>query len=406
LDTTFNGTGVVTTSIDSDSTAFSVAVQPDGKIVAAGQSFSQGRGNFAVARYESDGDLDLTFKGTGIVTTAISSTFDFNPYLAIQPDGKIVLAGTSGMGDKAAFAVVRYEHDGDLDPTFNATGLVTTAITPGADVGRSIALQPDGKIVVAGESSKGSFISDFAVARYDSGGNLDPSFNGSGVVTTSIGNSASGRSVAIQPNGKIVVAGFTERDFGDYDFAVTRYEPDGDLDLTLNGTGIVTTSLSSEQDKALSVALQSDGKIVATGLNGGSFGTQFAVVRYEPDGDLDPTFNGTGIVTTSISSGDASTAVAIQPNGKIVVIGESFDANTGLNFTVVRYERDGQLDTTFNQTGIVTTPMSTGSDTALSVALQPDGKIVVAGDSLDSNFNFTVARFLGDHFLFLPIILK
>ena len=202
LDTTFNGTGVVTTSIDG-STAFSVAVQPDGKIVAAGQSFSQGRSNFAVARYESDGNLDLTFKGTGVVTTPISSTFDFNPYLAIQPDGKIVLAGASGMSDKADFAVVRYESDGDLDPAFNATGIVTTSITAGADVGRSIALQPDGKIVVAGDSSKGSFISDFAVARYESSGKLDSTFNGTGVVTTSIGDSASGRSVAIQPDSKI-----------------------------------------------------------------------------------------------------------------------------------------------------------------------------------------------------------
>jgi len=171
----------------------------------------------------------------------------------------------------------------------------------------------------------------------------------------------------------------------------------------------VTTSLSSEQDKALSVALQSDGKIVATGLNGGSFGTYFAVVRYELDGDLDPTFNGTGIVTTSISSGDASTAVAVQPDGKIVVVGESFDLDTGLNFTVVRYESDGQLDTTFNQTGIVTTPVSPSSDTALSVALQPDGKIVVAGDSLDSNFNFTIVRYLGDESdqrIYLPLLLK
>jgi len=222
LDTTFNGTGVVTTSIDSGSIVFSVAVQPDGKIVAAGQSFSQGSGNFAVARYESDGDLDLTFKGTGIVTTPISSMFDFNPYLAIQPDGKIVLAGASGTVDKAGFAVVRYKSDGDLDPTFNATGIVTTAITAGADVGRSIALQPDGKIVVAGDSSRGSFISDFAIVRYESSGKLDSTFNGTGVVTTSIGNSASGRSVAIQPDGKIVVAGFTERSVGDYDFAVTR----------------------------------------------------------------------------------------------------------------------------------------------------------------------------------------
>ena len=314
------------------------------------------------------------------------------------------------MGDSPTFALVRYLSNGALDPTFGGIGIITTSITSERDLGYALAPQPDGKIVVAGTSSN-VFSSTFTVARYLNDGQLDPTFNQTGIITTAIGNSASGRDVAIQADGKIVVAGSSERTFFDTDFALARYDSDGHLDLTFNGTGVVTTSLS-EKDTAISVAIQPDGKILAAGFGSRGFGSHFTIVRYEPDGALDPTFNGTGVVTTSISGGDAAIAIALQPDGKIVAVGHRVANDTEQYFAMARYDSDGQLDTTFNQTGIVTTTDSPTLETAFAVAIQPDDKIVVVLDSfLTPKSYFTVARFLGsptigDRRIYLPAILK
>jgi uncharacterized delta-60 repeat protein len=401
LDLTFNGTGVVTTSISSGGDiGRSVALQPDGKIVVAGESGPY----LAVARYNSDGSLDTTFNNTGVLTTPIGSSSGGNS-VALQPNGKIVVAGSSFNGvNTTKFVVVRYNNDGMLDPTFNGTGIVLTSIGGISDTGWSVALQPDGKIVVAGQSND-----DFAVARYETNGVLDTTFNSTGAVTTSIGDSFDlFRSVAIQPDGKIVAAGSSD-EIGEFpQFVVARYEISGTLDTTFNNTGILTTPPGLDSGVAFSVAIQPDGKIVASG--GGNNAGDLIVVRYDENGKLDLSFNGTGVVTTPISSGyDFGVSVALQPDGKIVVAGLS-DYNSGNEeLVVVRYQSNGSLDTTFNGTGIVKTSIANKGTGGLSVAIQPDGKIVAAGFNGDvSTLDFAVVRYIidGQPPMFLPVITK
>ena len=396
LDPTFGSGGKVITPVgSSDDGASSVAIQPDGKIVAAGNSFNGTNADIAVVRYNTVGTLDTSFGGTGKVITPVGSSNDGASSVAIQPDGKIVAAGYSFNGANSNdFAVVRYNTDGTLDTSFGGTGKVITPISSSHDAASSVAIQSDGKIVAAGTS--GNFPNfDFAVVRYNTDGTLDTSFNGTGKVITQVGSSGDvAYSVAIQSDGKIVVVGYSFNGAGAA-FAVVRYNTNGSLDTSFNGTGKVITPMGSN-DVARSVAIQSDGKIVVAG-NSPNDGADpaFAVVRYNTNGSLDTSFGGTGKVITQVSSGvESANSVAIQADGKIVVAGGSQGAD--YDFAVVRYNADGSLDTSFNGTGKVVTPIGSRGDHASSVAIQPDGKIVAAGRSNNgSNHDFALVRYQG-----------
>ena len=285
----------MTTAIGSfDDVGNSMAIQSDGKIVVAGYSSIGGYDNFALIRYNPNGSLDTSFNGTGKVTTAIGSVHDRGNSVAIQSDGKIVVAGYS-QNSNYDFAVVRYNPNGSLDTTFNGTGKVTTAFGTSNDVGNSVAVQSDGKIVVAGQTIIGSN-DDFALVRYNSNGSLDTNFNGAGKVTTAIGSFGDrAHSMAMLSDGKIVVAGESYMGGSAYDFALARYNSNGSLDTSFNGTGKVTTAFGSSDDIGNSVAVQSDGKLVVAGyaLTGGNF--NFALARYEGGIDLDPDTDGDGI---------------------------------------------------------------------------------------------------------------
>jgi uncharacterized delta-60 repeat protein len=396
LDTSFNGTGKVVTPIGSSyDTAYSVAVQSDGRVVAAGYSLTGTSGDFAVVRYNTDGTLDPSFNGTGKVITDIGAS-DLAHSVALQPDGKIVAAGNSGTGSDGAFAVARYNTNGTLDTSFGGTGKVTTDIGVSQDVAYSVAIQPSGKIVAAGYSFSGSYPL-FALVRYNADGSLDASFGGTGKVTTDIGAGGDyAYSVAIQSDGKIVAAGESGTGSG-YNFALVRYNSNGTLDTSFGGTGIVTTDISGG-DLAYSVAIQPDSRIVAAGQSSNGSDWDFALVRYNSNGTLDTSFGGTGKVTTDIGvSQDAALSVAFQPDGKIIAAGESGTASD-YEFAVVRYNINGTLDTSFNGTGKVTTAIGTGTDSGISVAIQPDGRIVVAGESSNASnteTDFAVVRYYG-----------
>ena len=393
LDFTFSGTGKVTTALGSGTdNGNSVAIQSDAKIVVAGSSFNGTNPDIALVRYNINGSLDTTFNGTGKVTTDIGGRESVANSIAIQSDAKIVVAGSSFNGTNTDFAVVRYNANGTLDTTFNGTGKVTTAVGDD-DSAQGVAVQPDGKIVVAGSSS-----SKFALVRYNANGTLDTSFGGSGIVTTTIGVSSHGSSVAIQPDGKIVVAGDSSPG-GAFNFALVRYNANGSLDTTFNGTGKVTTDIGGSTDHGVSVTIQSDEKIVVAGASYqvAAGNMDFALARYNSDGSLDTTFNGTGKVTTAVGgSDDFARSLAVKNDGKIIVAGSSFNSNDDL--ALVRYNANGTLDTTFNGTGKVTTAVGDGGDYGYSVAIQSDGKFVVAGVSYNgSNNDLAVARYEGDY---------
>ncbi len=405
LDPTFSGDGRVTTAIgSSNDEAKAIALQPDGKIVAAGISQGTTSSETALARYNADGSLDTSFGGDGKVTTPYG-THSRAYAIAIQSDGKIVAAGDSGNPG----AVFRYNADGSLDITFDNDGVVLI----GFDINNrnalfyAVAIQPDNKILVAGYY-EGPFFApnlhttDFALARLNPDGSLDTSFGTNGKVLTNIGGGEVVNALIIQPDGKIVAAGWTESFIGG-GFALVRYTTNGSLDATFGNNGKVITGFGGEDTYgiATSAALQHDGKIVAAGdyrLSETEWGT--AVVRYNSNGSLDNSFDNDGIAQALFSTRATAYGVAIQSNGRIVTAFGNPQSNSSNDFEMLRYNSNGSLDASFGVNGRVTTDFRGYGDVAQAVAIQPNGRIVVAGlaQSGTSPFDndFAVARYIGD----------
>lgn len=398
LDGTFNSTGKVTTSFGSAyDGGKDIAMQSDGKIVVVGVYPHGTDDDFAVARYLSDGTLDAGFGTSGKVTTSIGANRDAAYSVAIQTDGKIVVAGLSSDGTYNHIAVVRYTSVGVLDNTFDTDGIVTTVVGSSDNPGYSVVIQSDGKIVVSGYAHIG-LNDDFALVRYNSNGSLDTGFGTGGIVTTNFGSGvAAGNSIAIQSDGKIVVAGYYNTGGMANDFAVVRYNSDGSLDNAFDTDGKVTTAIGSASDVGYSAAIQADGKIVVAGYAHIGTTDDFAVVRYTNTGALDNTFDTDGKVTTDFGTGaDWGNSVALQLDGKIVVAGFGYSSSTKI--ALARYNSDGSLDNTgFGSGGKVTTAIGSSGDYGNSVALQSDGKIIVAGLSYvnGSDADFAVVRYSG-----------
>jgi uncharacterized delta-60 repeat protein len=340
LDGTFGTGGKVRTDFESGEQAFAVAVQPDGKIVAAGGLTAE----FELARYNPDGSLDGTFGTGGKVTTrfGLGIPFTVAHALVLQPDGKIVVAGTATPATDWDFGLARYNPNGTLDATFGAGGRVTTDISGhlSADLVWAVALQPDGKLVVAG-STTGPSGEAFALARYMPSGGLDGSFGSSGRVTTSFGGDQDwAQAVAVQPDGRIVAAGKTGNQccLGTFNFALARFNAGGTLDSAFGTGGKVTTDFAGGTDNAHALVIQADGKLLAGGerlpggnVSGASF--DFALARYQPGGTLDPTFGSGGLVTTDFPGhNDHVYALALQQDGKVVAAGDSSP-----DFALARY---------------------------------------------------------------------
>jgi uncharacterized delta-60 repeat protein len=398
LDASFDGDGrvntVTTTSFTSYSIAYAAAIQTDGKIVATGFGSDFGTWtDFTVIRYNTDGSLDTSFDGDGIVRTDFALSNEQARAATIQPDGKIVAAGYKGEGSGDDFALVRYNTDGSLDTSFDTDGKTINDMGyPTTSGAGGVAAQPDGKIVVAGYSYNG-FNDDFALVRYNANGTRDESFGNGGKVLTEISTYIQGeraRAVAIQADGKIIAAGQTTLSVTGSDFVLVRYNANGSLDGSFHG-GIVPTDFDNNSfDFANAIAIQADGKIVAAGVASTNANFDFAIARYNTDGTLDTSFDGDGKVVTSFStSSDTAYAVVIQPDGKIVVAGSS-----NSDFTLARYNADGSLDTSFDGDGIVMTNIAGSNDVAVSLVLQTDGRIVAAGGAfVGGQSDFALARY-------------
>lgn len=317
------------------------------------------------------GDLDPSFGNAGLVTTDFGGRGDFGLAVALQSDGKIVAAGNSSSTAGAfslSFAVARYNPNGTLDPTFGSGGTVLTGFGGSLSAAADVAVQPDGKILAVG------FVAgDFGIARYNANGMLDPTFGTGGLVTTDFGGFDQANGVALQPDGKVVVVGPLQGTIG-----VARYNSDGSLDATFGSGGKVVTDASPSFDGAFDVAIWS-GKIVVGGGTGlyGSGASDFQVVRYNADGSLDPSFGGGGIVTTDFGGSDSIFGIAVTTDGKITAAGGTTSPG---DFAVARYNSDGSLDSTFDGDGKTTTDFAGGTDDlGNGVVVQPDGSITVAG---------------------------
>lgn len=401
LDQTFDLDGRVTTDFGSRDSAGGVVIQPDGKIVAAGFGAGPGEFDFAVARYNTNGSLDPSFGGgDGMVTTDFATSDDRGWALAIQPDGKIVVAGQTFVarsvgGSDLDFALVRYNGDGSLDTSFGGDGKVNTDLGANeTDAALDVALQSDGKIVAAGyvrnlfPDPRGP--ADFAVARYNADGSLDTTFGPGGSVTTDFGmDHDEASAVVIQSDGRIVAAGFAFS--GTFDFGLARYNTNGTPDLGWGGDGTVLTNFGGT-DSATGLALQPDGRIVAAGSTNLSGSVDMALARYNTDGSLDNGFDGDGRVTTDFGGDDSASDVALQTDGKIVAAGSRLIGT--YDFALGRYLPNGSLDPLWSQDGKVTTDFGGASDIAHGVAIQADGKIVAAGCAFCLEaFDFALARY-------------
>jgi uncharacterized delta-60 repeat protein len=398
LDPRFGNGGVVATDFSqTDDVAFGIAVQPDGKIVVSGQSGIYPDLHSALARYNRNGRLDSTFGTGGKLVVTFDSSSDYLYAPVIQSDGKIVAAGSAG---GTAFLLARFNADGSLDQTFGNNGSVETTFGDPTAAAKAVVLQADGKIIVVGVSGAGSYseLNDFALARYNSDGSLDPSFGTGGKVKTHFpgvfNTGSSATSAALQPDGKLVVGGHYKNERTPHQFALARYNSNGNLDSTFGSSGKVMTFVGTGDAFSFAIALQSNGRIVLAGYSY-TQGHDFTLAGYNPNGTLDSTFGNGGFMATDFSGStdDIAYAMTMQSDDKLIVAGRTGEYPE-FDFGLIRYGSDGQLDQSFGTGGKVTTNLSSG-DYAFAVAVQ-NGKIVLAGISFNgANNDFTVARYLG-----------
>ncbi len=375
-----------------------LTVQPDGRIVVAGYSSNGSNDDFSLIRLNAAGTLDTSFNGTGKVLMPVGSYHDYGMSVNVQPEGKIVVAGISQEeGSDGDFSLIRLNADGTLDTSFNGTGKVTVPVGTSHDVGRSVTVQPDGKIVVAGYSFNGND-NDFSLIRLNADGTLDTSFNLTGKLLVPLGTAGDlGYSVTVQPDGKIVVAGHSASATGT-DFSLIRLNADGTPDTSFNGTGELLVPVGTgSYDYGQSVTVQPDGKIVVSGYSIDDAGSDFSLIRLNADGTLDTSFNGTGKAVLPVGTAyDGGYCATVQADGKIVVAGENWNG-VDWDCSLIRLNANGTLDTGFNGTGKVLLPVGTFDDGAASVTVQPDGKIVVGGVSHNgSDYDFNLFRLNAD----------
>jgi uncharacterized delta-60 repeat protein len=384
LDPTFGGDGAVVTDFGALESALGVVLQSDGKIIAGGYTGFPAS-NFAVARYNADGSPDMGFDGDGQVETGFGADDEVRG-IALQPDGKPVAAGFTTAGPNPNnFALFRYEDGGPPDTAFDDDGSLFSDFGT-SEQARAVAVQPDGKIVVGGSNG-----SDFIAARYNEDGSPDNSFAGDGSVIAGFGGMDPGLALALQPDGKIVMAGATDTGPSPDNFALIRFDEDGDLDDSFDGDGFLRTDFGGS-DRAGSLAIQPDGKILAAGST--DFGpnpSNLALARYNEDGSPDLGFGTGGRVVTDFGSNEDANDIAIQSDGKIVV-GDGADSNLGLT----RYNPNGSIDQGFAGDGRTEADLG-GGERVLGLAIQPDGKILAVGDSNrgPNPPNFLLARFEG-----------
>jgi uncharacterized delta-60 repeat protein len=428
LDPFFGTNGKATTDLGQKAEIQAIAVQPDGKIVTAGHSLNTATNHVDsyLARYKPDGTLDTSFGSGGKVVANFSSSTggSYANDLALQDDGKIVVAGQY----ITDFALARYNPDGSRDDgssqdstpgdKFGTNGMAITSFTPTFDVAYAVAVQPtDGKIVVTGytatsSDSFGNRYADFAVARYNTDGTLDTTFDGDGWVATNASANNTGHDsaydVAIQSDGKIVAGGDSQGT--GTELTLLRHNTNGSLDDgspndstpgdAFGNSGKATFSFAS----ASALVIQADDKILAAGRYNGDF----LLARYTAGGTLDSTFGASGTVSTgfddpgsgSFDTLDTAQGIALQSDGKIVVAGESEDNSTGArDFALARYDANGDPDANFGDDrdgdgtpdGKLTTPFTGSSDdAAYDLTIQPDGKPVAAGTA---GGDFALARY-------------
>jgi uncharacterized delta-60 repeat protein len=343
----------------------------------------------------SSGDLDTDFGREGKVTTDFFGDNDESLGLIVQPDGKAVVAGFARRDNRLTFvAISRYNPDGSLDSSFGEGGRATMDSFAGFTSGNAFALQPDGKLLVGGSELLGGTVIGFALVRLNEDGSLDKSFgaNGKSVAALTDGRAAV-KALRILSDGKILAAGTANSVATSHnDFAVARFNTDGSLDTTFGIDGRVITDFLGSRDFVGDMAIQTDGRIVVSGIAQDPVsGSKFVLARYNSDGSPDAEFGSGGKVITLIGEGTREAeAIALQPDGKIIVGGAAYRQRSSSVITrsivappnedlaLVRYNEDGSLDSSFGEAGLMLRDIGV-IDRIKDISIQPDDKIIVVG---------------------------
>jgi uncharacterized delta-60 repeat protein len=390
LDTTFGNGGVVVASVNGGTAsgwANAIAIQPDGKIVVAVESSNAentSAWDFYVLRFDSTGSLDSTFGTGGVVRFAFSAEADHEwpASIAIQGDGKILVAGRADANYNVG--VARLNSDGSFDSAFGAAGKLTfTLVARQSAIPNSIIAQSDGRIAIGLNANNAAF----GFVRLNTDGTFDTTFNGTGKLVPSgaKGNSSTVALIdmTIQPDGKYLASGMLPGSKGGGQFGLMRVNANGTLDTTFGSGGKVVTNLGGTWSAARNVGVLADGKIIASGdwLAGGTTGNQsYVFTRYLANGQLDTSFGTAGKALFASPDFRRMTGMTIQPDGKIV--GSGWDRNpntTNANVFILRINPNGGLDSGFGAGGMTFTDYNGLSDEGNSMAVQSDGKFVVAG---------------------------
>jgi uncharacterized delta-60 repeat protein len=342
----------------------------------------------ALAQAAKPGDLDRSFGDGGLVRAELGPSDSGARSVAIDSHHRIVVAGFGYDGSSQNFALARYRPSGTLDPAFGVGGKVTSDLGGNEGIA-SMAIDSRGRIVAAGDRCErlgdyGCEIDRFALVRYTRDGQLDPSFGTGGAVITYVGGWCEANSVALDSRGRIVAAGYSAS--GDTQgFALARYKPDGELDPTFGSGGKVTTPMSHPGlgGPANSVAIDARGRIVVAGYSPHGSRGNFALARYRPSGALDRSFSGNGRTTTHVEGGGGANSVALDSSGRILVAG---GGPQSANFALARYKGNGALDRSFEGGKIV---LGFRHATARSVVIDSRGRVVVTG----GNGRFALARY-------------
>ena len=410
LDASFGNGGKVLTNVDQTrNVTNSVLVQPDGKIVVVGYCTPVDySGYFTLVRYNADGSIDNDFGLNGIVTTVINGDEDIAFSGALQADGKIIAAGYTWTGTDYDFAMVRFNPDGTRDLTFGTSGIVTTDFNGNNDEANQVLIQPDGHIFLAGHTGSGLLGADMALAKYHSDGTLDQLFGVDGFVTIPVSEFNLydvARAITRQPDGKLVIAGFADA-FDAVDaslisvLVVLRINDNGALDQTFGNLGVVKMAVGADAVGS-SVVVSNQGKIIVLAeTKAVKYGTtDFTILRFSESGMLDPTFGTNGMTTTAFdNSDDTGQALILQPDQKILAAGYTAKNNgSTVDFALARFNSDGILDNTFGNGGKVTVDFQGGFDFGAAIALQKDGKIIMAGSArVGNDYDFGLVRFEND----------
>jgi uncharacterized delta-60 repeat protein len=371
-------------------TGTALALQTDGKTLVAGNIDIGTDVDLVLLRFNTDGSLDTTFDTDGVAVYDSGSGKDFGWAVALQADCKALVTGGTGTAPNYDIVLLRFNTDGSLDTTFDADGV---AVYNGGltEHALGVTVQGDGKAIVAG-SAFNSTNSYLVVLRFHTDGSLDTTFDTDGVAVYDSGHGTDyGRAVVLQADGKALVAGQGYNGWDSY-LMLLRFNTDGSLDTTFDADGVAVYDSGPGTESGWAVALQADGKPVVTGYSSNGMDNDLVLVRFNTDGSLDTTFGTNGVAVYDGGSSDLARAIAIQTDGKALVTGSAFNG-TDSDLVVLRFHTDGSLDTTFGTNGVVVTDGG-WADRGYGVALQTDGMALVAGDSGNgANQDIVLMRF-------------